>query len=374
MKILFFIESLTAGGKERRLTQLMKGIRSNTDIDFNLVIMSKDVHYKEVQDLNIGIFYLIRKTKKDITVFRQFYKLCRKLKPDIVHCWDSMTAVYLLPACKLLKIKIVNGMVVDTPVKRNIFNKDWLRARLTFPFSDIIIGNSNAGLRAYNAQESKSICINNGIDLARFEHLKEPALVRKEIFGELSDTFFVIGMVASFEARKDYDTLIKTAVPLVSERNDIRFVLVGDGKDYIKIKRKVPDSLSSKIIFLGKRSDVESIINIFDIGILLTNSKVHGEGISNSIIEYMALGKPVLATRGGGTDEVVFDNLNGFLIDHESSYQLTERICHLIGNQLLMDELGKEGKKMIKERFDLEIMTKNYVTTYEKIYSLWKFW
>jgi glycosyltransferase involved in cell wall biosynthesis len=370
MKILFFIESLTAGGKERRLTQLMKGIRSNTDIDFNLVIMSKDVHYKEVQDLNIGIFYLIRKTKKDITVFRQFYKLCRKLKPDIVHCWDSMTAVYLLPACKLLKIKIVNGMVVDTPVKRNIFNKDWLRARLTFPFSDIIIGNSNAGLRAYNAQESKSICINNGIDLARFEHLKEPALVRKEIFGELSDTFFVIGMVASFEARKDYDTLIKTAVPLVSERNDIRFVLVGDGKDYIKIKRKVPDSLSSKIIFLGKRSDVESIINIFDIGILLTNSKVHGEGISNSIIEYMALGKPVLATRGGGTDEVVFDNLNGFLIDHESSYQLTERICHLIGNQLLMDELGKEGKKMIKERFDLEIMTKNYVTTYEKIYSL----
>ena len=370
MRILFFIESLTAGGKERRLSQLMKGIRSNTDIDFNLAIMSKVVHYKEVHDLNIGIFYIIRKTKKDITVFRQFYELCRKLKPDIVHCWDSMTAVYLVPACKLLKIKIVNGMVVDTPVKRNIFNKDWLRARLTFPFSDIIVGNSNAGLRAYKAPESKSICINNGMDLARFEHLREPALVRKEIFGDISDNFFVVGMVASFEERKDYDTLIKTAVTLVSVRNDIRFILVGDGKDYNKIKGKVPASLSGKIIFLGKRSDVESIINIFDIGILLTNTKVHGEGISNSIIEYMALGKPVIATRGGGTDEVVFDNQNGFLIDPENSDQLIEKIYLLIGNQLLIDKLGKEGKKMIKERFDLEIMTKNYVAVYKKLYSL----
>lgn len=370
MKILFFIESLTAGGKERRLSQLMKGIRSNADFDFNLVIMSKDVHYKEVHELNIGIFYIIRKTKKDISVFYQFYKLCKKLRPDIVHCWDSMTAVYLIPACKLLKIKIVNGMVVDTPVKRNIFNKDWLRARLTFPFANIIVGNSNAGLRAYNAHESKSICIKNGMDLGRFEHLKEPSSVRKEIFGEISDNFFIVGMVASFEARKDYDTLIKTAVPLVSERKDIRFVLVGDGTHYNKIKGKVPDSLSDKIIFLGKRSDVESIINIFDIGILLTNAKVHGEGISNSIIEYMALGKPVVATRGGGTDEVVFDNRNGFLIDPENSDQLTEKICQLIGNQRLMDELGKEGKKIVKEQFDLEVMTKNYVTTYKKIYSL----
>ena len=60
-----------------------------------------------------------------------------------------MTLVYSIPACRLLKIKLINGMVVDTPVKPNLLNKRWLRAQLTFPFSNIIIGNSKAGLAAY---------------------------------------------------------------------------------------------------------------------------------------------------------------------------------------------------------------------------------
>ena len=72
------------------------------------------------------------------------------------------------------------------------------------------------------------------------------------------------------------------------------------------MQESVPVHLKDKIIFLGKIANVENIINIFDIGILITNSKVHGEGVSNSIIEYMALGKPVIATRGGGTDQNCF--------------------------------------------------------------------
>jgi len=367
MKILFFIQSLIAGGKERRLSQLMKGINSNKEIEFSLAIMSEDIHYEEVHDLNIEIHYIIRETKKDISAFYKFYKLCEKIRPDIVHCWDSMTAVYSVPTCKLLKIKLVNGMVVDTPVKQNIFNKDWLRARLTFPFSDIIVGNSNAGLRAYKAQKSRSICINNGMDLSRFENLKVPASVHNEIFGVSAADFFVIGMVASFEERKDYYTLIKTAISIVSGRSNIRFVLVGDGRHFQRIKDLVPASLTDKIILLGKRSDVESIINIFDIGILLTNADVHGEGISNSIIEYMALGKPVIATRGGGTDEIITDNHNGFLIDPGNAVELTEKIDLLIGSQLLCSRLGTEGKKMIKERFDLKIMTRKYIEVYKKM-------
>ena len=370
MKILFFIESLVAGGKERRLTQLMQGLRSGTDIDFSLAIMSREIHYKEIQRLNIEIYYLIRKTRKDISVFFEFYKLCKSLKPDIVHCWDGMTAIYLLPACKLLKIKIVNGMVVDTPVKRNILNKYWLRARITFPFSDIIIGNSNAGLKAYKAPDDKSVCINNGMDLSRFQNLKDPAVVRKEILGDLSSGYFVAGMVGSFEERKDYDTLITAAVFLVTSIENLRFILVGDGADLKRIMGKVPASLSGKIIFLGKRSDIESVVNIFNVGVLLTNAKVHGEGISNSIIEYMALGKPVIATRGGGTDEVITDTLNGFLIDPGNAGQLIKKIELLTGNPQLINRLGEEGKKMIKQRFDLEIMTKNYIKVYKKMLSL----
>src|SRR6185295_16931299 len=151
MKVLFFIDGLIAGGKERRLLELMKEIKSGFNVEFELVVMNREIHYQQVFELGIKIHYLIRKTKKDTSIFNKFYKICKSFKPDIIHCWDSMTAVYSIPASKLLKIKLINGMVVDAPERFNFSNKYWLRTKFAFLFSDIIIGNSKAGLRAYHA-------------------------------------------------------------------------------------------------------------------------------------------------------------------------------------------------------------------------------
>ncbi len=368
MKILFFIDSLTAGGKERRLTELMKELRRNTQIDFILVVMNNQIHYQEVLHLNIPIHYLIRKTKKDLSVIKRFYNICEEFNPDIVHCWDSMTAIYAIPTCQLKSIKLINGMVVNTPVQRNIFNKYWLRAQLTFPFSNGVIGNSNAGLAAYKAPKRKSSCIYNGMDLNRFHNLKDRAIVNKEIFKEnIPVNAFIVGMVAAFEDRKDYKTVVRAAKELISRHDCIRFILIGDGINFKEIKNSVPESFLNKIIFLGKRTDVESIVNIFDIGILLTNRKVHGEGVSNSIIEYMALGKPVIATRGGGTDEVITDAVNGFLIDADNDTQLIERIESLMHDNTLCDKLGKTAEKSARENFDLKIMTNKYISLYYQL-------
>jgi glycosyltransferase involved in cell wall biosynthesis len=367
MKILFFIDSLNSGGKERRLTELMKQLNLDHDTNFSLVIMNKEIHYKQVLDLNIKIHYLIRKTKKDLSVFKKFYEICKAYRPDIIHCWDAMTAFYSIPSCKLLGIKLVNGLVVDTPVRKNIFNKSWLRVRLTFPFSDIIIGNSNAGLKAYKAPAKKSSTVYNGMDFSRFITIKEKPAILKEIFDDSSNDFFIVGMVAAFEERKDYKTLIKAAIFLTTQHENIRFVLVGDGNDLEKIKNSVPPLLKNKIIFLGRRTDVESIINIFDIGVLLTNSKVHGEGISNSLIEYMALGKPAIATRGGGTNEVVIDNENGYLIDPGKESQLIEKIENLIEQKKLLERFGTKGYQVAREKFDLKIMTSNYIKIYQNL-------
>lgn len=366
MKVLFFMNGLHPGGKERRMLELMKELKLRQKIEFELVLMNTEINYPEVFNLNIKIYYLLRKTKNDLSVFRKFYKICKTFKPDIIHCWDSMTALYAIPACKLLHIKLMNGMVVDTPVKKNIFNKNWLRAQLTFPFSDIIIGNSKAGLLAYKAPAKKSECIYNGMDLVRFTSLKDSSIVRKEIFGNESDDILTVGMVAAFEERKDYKTLLEVAIKLIPINNKLRFVLVGGGSLLEEIKSKVPSTLlNKKIFFLGKRSKVEAIVNIFDVGVLLTNAKVHGEGISNSIIEYMALGKPVIATRGGGTNEIIFDNQNGYLVDTENSDQLTEKI-----EKIMKDEnrkkLGEKGNQMVHDKFDLKIMTNRYVEFYQK--------
>lgn len=367
MRILFVIDTMTAGGKERRLTELMKALKKLPDFEFELALMSKVIHYEEVFRLGIKIHFILRESRKDLNAFRKYYRLLKEFKPDIVHCWDTMTAVYVTPLCKLLNIKLVNGMVVDTQVRQTIKNKYLLRARLTFPFADVVVGNSMEGLKSYKAPRKKSVCIYNGIDLTRLERKKDPDLMLKEIFGNVPKNVFVVGMVAAFEPRKDYETLIKASVSMAESYNNIRFIYVGDGVNLKSSMEKVPAKLNSQIIFLGRRSDIESIVNILDVGVLITNSKAHGEGISNSIIEYMALGKPVIATRGGGTNEIVIDSLNGYLIDPENAEQLEEKILLLMNDRALGKRLGKEGEKMIREKFDLNIMTQKYVELYKNL-------
>ena len=362
MKILFITDTLGSGGKERRLTELMRALKFKQDIEFELVVMSNDIHYKEVFDLGINIHYIIRKTKKDISVFYRFYKLCRNYKPDIVHCWDSMTAVYLIPICKLLYIKLVNGMVFDSPVRQNIFNKYWLRAKLTFPFSDFIVGNSNAGLKAYRVPKNKSIVIYNGFNLDRTENLISKEIIKKEIS---TDSNYLIGMVASFSEYKDYRTFFMAAQLLLKTRKDITFLAIGNDTDSIESRNLIDKQYIKYFRLLGKKSGVESFINVMDICVLSTFT----EGISNSILEYMALGKPVIATFGGGTNEIVEDQNTGFLIGPSNPKELAEKIEILLNNVQLSERMGIAGKECIIKGFTIDLMINKYINLYRNILS-----
>ena len=81
MKILFFINGIFLGGKERRLLELMKEMKLRKQFEFELVVMHNEINYPEIFDLKIKIHYLIRKTKKDVAVFRKFYNICKTINP-----------------------------------------------------------------------------------------------------------------------------------------------------------------------------------------------------------------------------------------------------------------------------------------------------
>jgi len=360
MKILFFIDCLTAGGKERRLVELMKALKLREDIEFELAIMSNEIHYQEVFNLNITIHYLIRTTTKDLSIFYKFYKVCKDYKPNIVHCWDSMTAVYSIPACKLLHIKFVNGMVVDAPKKQNIFNKHWVRAKLTFPFSNNIIGNSKAGLAAYNAPVSKSFCIYNGFNFERTNTIIKSDIIREQL--NLNKKY-VIGMVATFSKYKDYKTYFSAAQLILSQRNDIIFLAIGKETDSLLSKSLINNQYLEHFRLLGKQSGIESFINAMDICVLSTFT----EGISNSILEYMALGKPVIASHGGGTNEIIEDTHTGFLIKPSNPKELVEKIEILLNDAELRNKMGIAGQERIKKIFTIDSMTDKYINFYEMI-------
>ncbi len=357
MRIIFIIDTLTAGGKERRLTELLKGLVSRNEAECELVVMSSDIHYKEILDLGIKIHIILRKTKKDLSVFYKLNRIFKLFRPDIVHCWDSMTAVYVVPLCQCLKIKLVNGMIVDSPKSQSLLNKDYLRARLTFPFSDIIVGNSMAGLKAYRAPRHKSIVIYNGFNFNRINNLTK----RKAVLEQLdTNKEYIIGMVATYSAKKDYKTYFTAAQKILNSRDDILFLAIGKNTDSENSKGLIDSKYLKHFRLMGKRSDVESLINAMDICILSTFT----EGISNSIMEYMALEKPVIATSGGGTNEIVMDNTTGFLTNPSDPEDLSNKIEILLNNPELRQKMGASGKEKILESFSINRM----VDSYQKLY------
>jgi glycosyltransferase involved in cell wall biosynthesis len=362
MRILFFIDNLNAGGKERRCVELLKGLNNLPDISFEVVVMDKNIHYDALFVLNVKIQYLIRKTKKDLTVFRKFYKICRQHKPDIVHCWNDMTAVIAVPACRLLRIKLINGMVADAPVNKTVFNsKSVFYSKITFPFSDVIVANSKAGLNAYKAPRQKSQVIYNGYNFKRNCQLK----TREEVRNEYKiNTDYVVGMIASFSRFKDYKTFYEAASLILQKRSDVTFLAVGNNTDSTESIRMVNNRfLKNHFRLLGKKSDIESIVNITDIGVLATFT----EGISNSVLEFMAQQKPVVASLCDGTKEIIDNGTTGLLVKTSDANEMAEKIQVLLSDGTLRKQMGQLAQKRIQDSFTIEQMINNYTVLYRQI-------
>ena len=364
MKVLLAVDSLVRGGMERRLLELIKGLKEHQDFSLHLVVFSETIDYPEIYDWDIPLTLLKRVPKRNPLVFYRFYKLCKQWKPDLIHSWGTMSAIWAIPSSVFLRIPLINGNVVDAPENMSFFDKRIFRARLTYPFSTAIVGNSQAGHLAYKVPARKAICIYNGIDLKRISQLKDPTDIKREL--EIrSDK--VIGMVGSFSKRKDYATFIRAGLLLLENNHDVTLVAVGDGPERSKIQNMVPSERSATFIFTGMRPDVESVINIFDIGVLATNTNTHGEGVSNVIIEYMALRKPVIATTGGGTNEIVDHDKSGYLIAPDSAEELADALERLLRNDPLASQMGQAGSEIVQSRFNLERMTAEYMALYRRL-------
>ncbi len=364
MRILFIADNVGKGGKERRMLDLIRGLSSSGDHSVALITLTDWVDYKHVYDLPIEFIVLKRKMKKDPFLFFRLLRIIRQRSPQIIHSWGSMSNIYSLPIAKMIGAKFITSVIADSPLNLSIKDKEYFRGKLVFPFANVITSNSLAGLAAYKAPREKSVCIYNGFDASRLQKLRDSASMKEEL--GIADKI-VIGMVAAFEDRKDYATLIKAAIPVLTKNSDAVFLLIGTGRNQPEMMAMVPDELKRRIMFLGLIDNVESYVNIFDIGILCTNTRVHQEGISNSIMEYMALEKPVIATSGGGTNELIVDNLTGFLVPPSDPKALEERILDLLEDPAKRVLLGRQGVKRIAESFSIERMHTQFYRIYAQL-------
>ena len=361
MKILFFTESLTCGGKERRILELIKYLRQHTDYEISLVITEDIIDYDYVYQLGIPLIIIKReRLKYDPQPFVKFYRYCCEFKPDIIHAWGRMTTFYAIPTKLIRKIPLISSMIADAKRDYKIFSFDYLFFSSNILFSNIILANSKAGLTAHKVKSHKAKAIWNGVHLERFQQKYDLKKVKEELN---VTTEFMLVMVAAFSLLKDYDLFLDVAKGIGKIRNDVTLIGVGFGSEWERIQQRIKDEHISNVILIGKRKDVESIMAASDIGILCT----YAEGISNSIIECMALGKPVISTDiVGGSKEIIIHGETGYCIERNSEKIVTS-IDYLLNNSELRILMGKKAKERISSCFSIKRMSEEFKLIYEDV-------
>ena len=198
--------------------------------------------------------------------------------------------------------------------------------------------------------DGRFICINNGIDTSRFGLTASQHRVKSEKVKLM--------MVSRFAPAKDQKTIIRALKFL-----DVRFKLdlVGDGDTLESVKQYALElSVSDRVNFLGMRQDIPELIASCDIGI----QSSHWEGFGLTAVEFMAAGKPVIASRVPGLEQVVEGA--GLLFEKGNDFELAEIIKHLTANRNEYDRVAERCRIRAKE-YDLNKMAKAYINVYQSL-------
>ncbi len=358
MKITFVLDTFDCGGKERRCLQIIQGLNRAGYKDIQVIIVNNDVAFKDLYDTTAKVEIIDRKNKglNQMQTAKVLYALLKGFNPDIVQAWGLMSSGVVLMIKPFLRFVFLASYVADVMRPKGV---NAIINRCCYLFCTKIIGNSIAGIEAYRVPKSKAMVIYNGFNEIRLLNKIDKEQKKSEL---QITTPYVIAMVATFWRGKDWDCFLQTAKMIIKERNDITFLAVGTGPSWEEFNDKIIDDERGLIRMMGKRDDVDELFQICDVSVLVSN---YGEGVSNSIMESMAFGVPVVATNSGGTPEIIIDEENGILLMQNDVKELKEKVLMLIDNQDVRCQLGLHAAKTITEHFSLEKKTQQYIDLYK---------
>jgi len=252
--------------------------------------------------------------------------------------------------------------MVDGTIRAGQMPDRWARTnRFLVSRADAVIGNSAAGIADYRLSRPNVFVVHNG-----FEADRAPVVTRDR--DRAPGTRPEIVMAARMVPEKDYDTLLDAAELMRERGRDVRFTLMGPGPDRERlIARAASLAEAGMVRFIDPGLEVMPVLASADIGVLLTDPRHHAEGLSNSIMEYMACGLPVVCTDSGGNREVVVDGVTGVVVPPHDPAALTDALCRFLDEPGTAGEYGRAGRDRIRDEFSTAAMVEGTAAVYEAV-------
>jgi len=300
----------------------------------------------------------------NLNLAAEIARCSRKLSIDIVHTHDSHSHSAAVIAATFfgLDCPLVISRRVDFPVSTNPFSR-W---KYNHPAVRRIICVSDEIKRiTAPAIRNKTVLqvIHSGIDLSRYEgEIRKPTL--KDELG-LEQHSILVGNLSALADHKDFPTWLKAARILARRHPQLYFIIAGKGPEEDTIRRFITEnSLEEHIRLIGFRNDIPSVMRSLDI--FLMSSKT--EGLGTILIEAMAAGVPVVATRAGGIPELVEDGVTGLLAVPGDSEGLADAVTRLLEDAVLRQKI-KNNARMKAGEFSFRKTAEATLAVYRQIIS-----
>ena len=378
LTVLFISHEDSQFGAPKSLMELVKNLKDNYNVYPILLLHSKDDVYRFCKKEQIecyvtrhrnvlfgnrglnGWIKFLPKLIRDIYDDHRALKIASKInfdKVDIIHSNVS-----------IIRLGLLLGKKYNVPSLIHLRESSDLIKNYGFIFPNYInYMNKNTTKFIAISQYSKRGWEQLGLDTKKidivFNGLKLGHKIDRTIF---NDKVVKIVMIGSLSEKKSQLTLLKAISYLsVKDRKKIQVDIIGSGeKRYLrKLKRVKKNNNLINVNFLGYKSDISTILNTYDIGVMASINEAFGR----VTVEYMAHGLCVLGANCGATPEIIKDNESGYLFKKEDSSQLSRLISYVINHKTEAQRIARCGQKRVYSNFTTNINTENVYKEYLKV-------
>jgi glycosyltransferase involved in cell wall biosynthesis len=366
--IFYLITSTNVGGAEKAVLQLIRNLDRQEFKIYVCSIKKPGAFAKAFAAEADGFFSLNLAENGGITALINFIpglllliRLLRRTSPAILHCFLFRANLLGRIAGSITGVPVIISSirVIETgSLFKNVFD------RLTAVLTDKYIAVSDAA-RDYTIKHSKIssrkiITIYNGIE-SRNTYL-EPPVSRRDIAVDEND--IVLALIGRLHKQKGHLLLLKALPFILPEAPRIKVIFCGEGEEETFLRGMVENmGLAGHVRFLGIIENASRILPLVDILVLPS----HWEGMPHVVLEAMAAGRPVVASRIEGLDELVEDGKTGLLFLSGDPRSLAEALLKLINNSELARNLGKAARERVMKKFQLKETVQNTVRLYQKL-------
>lgn len=370
--IVHIIYRLDIGGLENGLVNLINRMPPERYRHAIICLTDHSSFRERIQRDDVACYALHKRAGKDLWMFWRLFKLLRQLKPAIVHTRNLATLDCVLPAALAgvrCRVHGEHGRDVEDMDGRSLKLQRFRRFFKPFVSRYIPLSRDLEGYlrEKIGVLPEKITQIYNGVDSEKFR----PPLDGRDplpVADFAGPDSFVVGTVGRMQTVKDQLTLVRAFLQVLKTvpdaRKFLRLVLVGDGPLRAAAEKLLVEEDALQLAWLaGARHDISELLRGLDVFVLPSLA----EGISNTILEAMATGLPVVATRVGGNPELVEDGMSGTLVPASNPMAMAAAIADYFLDAGKRQRHGKAAREMVERKYSMDAMVAAYMGVYDRV-------